>query len=165
MSNAPIEGNCNPLSVFLRRSVMTKQIKKESKRCECVVCDYQACLVRQLLLSAARNTRLSSNISTQNEIKKKKTAKSAPNVRAVLQKGNLDIIKQEMERVQITILGNSEVRLQSAGKITSETIEIFYVGGAENERGVACNRPRYGRNSQRISEIGALFLEFAGNPS
>ncbi|GFN91316.1 reverse transcriptase [Plakobranchus ocellatus] len=58
------------------------------------------------------------------------------NVRTMLQKGKLDNIKLEMERMKIDILGLSEVRWQGAGVITSGNYKIFYSGGTTHERGV-----------------------------
>ncbi|GFO36777.1 craniofacial development protein 2-like protein [Plakobranchus ocellatus] len=58
------------------------------------------------------------------------------NVRTMLQKGKLDNIKLEMERMKINILGLSEVRWQGAGVITSGNYKIFYSGGTTHERGV-----------------------------
>ncbi|GFN81560.1 craniofacial development protein 2-like [Plakobranchus ocellatus] len=65
------------------------------------------------------------------------TTKTATwNVRTMLQKGKLDNIKREMERMKINILGLSEVRWQGAGVITSGNYKIFYSGGTTHERGV-----------------------------
>ncbi|GFO12462.1 craniofacial development protein 2-like protein [Plakobranchus ocellatus] len=58
------------------------------------------------------------------------------NIRTLLQKGKLENIKQEMERMKLTILGLSEVRWKEAGKITSGGHEIIYSGGTESEKGV-----------------------------
>ncbi|GFO47125.1 craniofacial development protein 2-like protein [Plakobranchus ocellatus] len=58
------------------------------------------------------------------------------NIRTLLQKGKLENIKQEMERMKLNILGLSEVRRKEAGKITSGGHEIIYSGGTESEKGV-----------------------------
>ncbi|GFN77569.1 craniofacial development protein 2-like [Plakobranchus ocellatus] len=58
------------------------------------------------------------------------------NIRTLLQKGKLENIKQEMERMKLNILGLSEVRWKEAGKITSGGHEIIYSGGTESEKGV-----------------------------
>ncbi|GFO30004.1 POU domain protein [Plakobranchus ocellatus] len=58
------------------------------------------------------------------------------NIRTLLQKGKLENIKQEMERMKFDILGLSEVRWKGAGKITSGGHEIIYSGGTESEKGV-----------------------------
>ncbi|GFO05913.1 craniofacial development protein 2 [Plakobranchus ocellatus] len=58
------------------------------------------------------------------------------NIRTLLQKGKLENIKQEMERMKLNILGLSEVRWKGAGKITSGGHEIIYSGGTESETGV-----------------------------
>ncbi|GFN97051.1 craniofacial development protein 2-like [Plakobranchus ocellatus] len=58
------------------------------------------------------------------------------NIRTLLQKGKLENIKQEMERMKLNILGLSEVRWKGAGKITSGGHEIIYSGGTESDKGV-----------------------------
>ncbi|GFN81070.1 craniofacial development protein 2-like protein [Plakobranchus ocellatus] len=57
------------------------------------------------------------------------------NVRTMLQKGKLDNIKKEMERLKMNILGVSEVRWSGAGKIKSGKYEMYY-SSAEHQRGV-----------------------------
>ncbi|GFO35620.1 craniofacial development protein 2 [Plakobranchus ocellatus] len=57
-------------------------------------------------------------------------------IRTLLQKGKLENIKQEMERMKLNILGLSEVRWKGAGKITSGGHEIIYSGGTESEKGI-----------------------------
>ncbi|GFO16672.1 craniofacial development protein 2-like protein [Plakobranchus ocellatus] len=57
------------------------------------------------------------------------------NIRTLLQKGKLENIKQEMERMKLNILGLSEVRWKGAGKITSGGHEIIYSGWTESEKG------------------------------
>ncbi|GFO29451.1 craniofacial development protein 2-like [Plakobranchus ocellatus] len=57
------------------------------------------------------------------------------NIRTLLQKGKLENIKQQMERMKLNILGLSEVRWKGAGKITGGH-EIIYSGGTESEKGV-----------------------------
>ncbi|GFO35656.1 craniofacial development protein 2-like [Plakobranchus ocellatus] len=57
-------------------------------------------------------------------------------IRTLLQKGKLENIKKEMERMKLNILGLSEVRWKGAGKITSGGHEIIYSGGTESEKGV-----------------------------
>ena len=51
------------------------------------------------------------------------------NVRSLLQKGKLDNIKQEMERLKINILGLSEVRWKGAGETTTWKSKFYYSGG------------------------------------
>ena len=51
-------------------------------------------------------------------------------------KGKLDNIKKEMERLNISILGLSEVRWEGAGTIKSGKHNIIYSGGDRAERGV-----------------------------
>ncbi|GFO31383.1 RNA-directed DNA polymerase from mobile element jockey-like [Plakobranchus ocellatus] len=57
------------------------------------------------------------------------------NTRTLLQKGKLENIKQEVERMKLNILGLSEVRWKGARKITSGGHEIIYSGGTESEKG------------------------------
>ena len=47
------------------------------------------------------------------------------------------MLQKETQKMKISILGISEVRWQSAGKITSGRFEIFYSGGTEDKRGIA----------------------------
>ncbi|GFN73976.1 RNA-directed DNA polymerase from mobile element jockey-like [Plakobranchus ocellatus] len=69
-------------------------------------------------------------------LKKDKLNIATWNIRTLLQKGKLENIKQEMERMKLNILGLSEVRWKGAGKITSGGHEIIYSGGTESEKGV-----------------------------
>ena len=50
--------------------------------------------------------------------------------------GKLDNIKQEMERLNISILGLSEVRWKGADRIKSGKHNIIYSGGDKREQGV-----------------------------
>ena len=59
------------------------------------------------------------------------------NVRTMLQKGKLDNIKKEMERMNVNIMGLCEVRWRGAGTIMSDTYKIIYSGGDKHESGVA----------------------------
>ena len=54
----------------------------------------------------------------------------------MFEKGKLDNMKREMERVNINILGVSEVRWTGAGLITSDKHTIIYSGGEKHEKGV-----------------------------
>jgi len=58
------------------------------------------------------------------------------NVRTMLQKGKLENLKQEMERMNLNILGLSEVRWKGAGCITSDNYIILYSGGDQHQKGV-----------------------------
>ena len=48
-------------------------------------------------------------------------------------KGKLDKIKKEMERLNISIFGLSEVRWEGAGRIKSGKHNIIYSGGDKRE--------------------------------
>ena len=58
------------------------------------------------------------------------------NVRTMFQKGKLDNIKNEMERMKINALGLSEVRWLGAGSFTTDNFLLLYSGGDKHERGV-----------------------------
>ena len=58
------------------------------------------------------------------------------NVRTMHQNGKLDNILQEIERMQIDILGISEMRWTGAGRNTHKGYSIIYSGGQHHERGV-----------------------------
>ena len=53
-----------------------------------------------------------------------------------VEKRKLDNIKKEMERLNISILGLSEVRWEGTGRIKSGKHSIIYSGGDKRERGV-----------------------------
>ena len=82
----------------------------------------------------------------------------------MLQKKNVDSIKQEMKWMKINNLGMSKVRWQGAGKITS--FEIFYSGSTEQESEVAIVLDNeMGKNSKDFWPLSgrALLLKIAGN--
>ena len=58
------------------------------------------------------------------------------NIRTLLQKGKLDNLKQEMERMNLNILELSEVRWKGAGHITSDNYTFLYSEGDQHQRGV-----------------------------
>ncbi|GFO22294.1 craniofacial development protein 2-like [Plakobranchus ocellatus] len=58
------------------------------------------------------------------------------NVRTMLQKGKLDNIKREMDRLKINIMGISQVRWKGAGVINSDSHKLIYSGRNDHERGV-----------------------------
>ena len=45
-----------------------------------------------------------------------------------MQQGKLEIIKQEMERVSLTILGIGELRWTGMGFFLSDNVKVFYTG-------------------------------------
>ena len=51
------------------------------------------------------------------------------NVQTMLQKGKLQNVIQEMKRMNINILGLSEMRWKGAGCITSDGYKVLYSGG------------------------------------
>ena len=58
------------------------------------------------------------------------------NVRTLYQKGKLDNVVQEMNRMRINILGISETRWTGSGEFTVEKHKMIYSGGIRHERGV-----------------------------
>ena len=58
------------------------------------------------------------------------------NVRTLLQKGKLDNVDQEMDRMKLNILGLAEVRWKGAGSIKVGSKTLIYSGGDNHERGV-----------------------------
>ncbi|GFO45128.1 craniofacial development protein 2-like [Plakobranchus ocellatus] len=68
-----------------------------------------------------------------------KTSKIATwNVRTLHQKGKLENVVKEMERMTLNIVGLAEVRWTGAGsmKLGSKTLHVIYSGGHTHERGV-----------------------------
>ena len=59
------------------------------------------------------------------------------NIRTMLQKGKLENIKAEMKRLQINILGLSEVRWKGAGMFSTDGFTLIYSGGEQHKNGVA----------------------------
>ena len=58
------------------------------------------------------------------------------NVRTLYQKGKLNNVVQEMNRMRINILGISETRWTGSGEFTVEKHKMIYSGGIRHERGV-----------------------------
>ena len=58
------------------------------------------------------------------------------NVRTLFQKGKLDNVIQEMQRLQINLLGLCEVRWTGAGKVVTNNTTLVYSGGGKHEYGV-----------------------------
>ncbi|XP_063598711.1 craniofacial development protein 2-like [Penaeus indicus] len=58
------------------------------------------------------------------------------NARTMNKAGKLEIIKEEMNRLHINIMGISEMRWTGAGAISSENHKIIYSGCEQHERGV-----------------------------
>ena len=89
------------------------------------------------------------------------------NIRSLLQKGKLDNIKQEMERLKINILGLSEVRWKGAGETTTGESKFYYSGGEDHERGVGIILDEEASKSVKgywaVSDR-VLLLKIAGKP-
>jgi hypothetical protein len=58
------------------------------------------------------------------------------NVRTMLRKGKLENLKREMIKLEINILGISEVRWKEGGDFVSDGFRVIYAGGMESQRGV-----------------------------
>ena len=58
------------------------------------------------------------------------------NVRTMFQKGKLDNVKHEMEKLKLNVLGLSEVRWIGAGSFTTDNFITIYSGGDQHEKGV-----------------------------
>ena len=58
------------------------------------------------------------------------------NVRTLSQAGKLANLRQEMERLKISVLGVSEVRWPGSGEVQYEKSKFIYSGGDKRERGV-----------------------------
>ena len=71
-------------------------------------------------------------INTRNKILKIATW----NVRSLNQLGKLDNVSQEMERLELNILGLAEVRWKGAGTIKVDKKTLVYSGGNTHERGI-----------------------------
>ena len=54
----------------------------------------------------------------------------------MFQKGKLDNVKHEMERLKLNVLGLSEVRWIGARSFTTDNFTIIYSGGDQHEKGV-----------------------------
>ena len=54
----------------------------------------------------------------------------------MMQRGKVENVKQEMKRMEINILGLSEMRWNGAGCVTSGGYKILYSGGKHHFRGV-----------------------------
>ncbi|CAF1561697.1 unnamed protein product [Adineta ricciae] len=58
------------------------------------------------------------------------------NVRTMFQKGKLENVKKEMKRLQLNVLGLSEVRWTGAASFATGDYTLVYSGGDQHERGV-----------------------------
>ena len=59
------------------------------------------------------------------------------NVKTLYQCGKLENVRREMRRLKINILGLSEVRWTSCGRLIEEGEQMIYSGGSKHENGVA----------------------------
>ena len=63
-------------------------------------------------------------------------------VRTLFQYGKLENLKQEMNRLQLNILGICETRWTDAGSFRSDKFTIIYSGGMKHEKGVGILRDK-----------------------
>ena len=95
--------------------------------------DCQTATVAQTQISRQRKTR-KKNLRKR---WKKKTLKIGTwNVRTLHQKGKLDDVIQEMNRMKISILGLAEMRWKDSGKIKKNGYTIIYSGNENHFNGV-----------------------------
>lgn len=59
------------------------------------------------------------------------------NARTMLKKGKLENVKLEMRKMNVNILGLSEVRWKDGGDFMSDDFQVSYAGGSDSQRGVA----------------------------
>ena len=89
------------------------------------------------------------------------------NVRALFQCGKLENLKQEMNRLQLNILGICETRWTDAGSFRSDKFTIIYSGGMKHEKGVGILIDKNVSNSilgyWAISDR-ILFVKLKGHP-
>ena len=68
---------------------------------------------------------------------KKKPLKIATwNVRTLNQDGKLENVIQEMDRMNLNVLGLAEVRWKGAGSVIVDNKTMIYSGGKKHEKGV-----------------------------
>ena len=58
------------------------------------------------------------------------------NVRTMFQKGKLENVKKEVERLKLNVLGLSEIRWKGAGSFITDSFTIIYSGRDQHEKGV-----------------------------
>ena len=89
------------------------------------------------------------------------------NVKTLFQCGKLDNVRREMKRLKINILGLSEVRWTSCGRLNEEGEEMIYSGGSKHENGVAILLDKETTKSLlgfcQISER-VMIVKLKGNP-
>ena len=73
------------------------------------------------------------------------------NARTMMRKGKLENVKLEMKRMNLNILGLSEVRWKEGGDFMSDGMRVIYAGGNENQRGVAVILD--GETAKRVTKI------------
>ena len=84
-----------------------------------------------LITQGALDRHQAIEFNTRNQIKI-----STWNVRSLYQKGKLENVKLEMERLKVQILGISETRWTKSGSVKTEDYTMYYSGGDDHEHGV-----------------------------
>ena len=84
-----------------------------------------------LITQGALDRHQATEFNTRNQIKI-----STRNVRSLCQKGKLENVKLEMERLKVQILGISETRWTKSGSFKTEDYTMYYSGGDDHERRV-----------------------------
>eukprot|EP00794_Sanderia_malayensis_P018471 gene18471-20322_t len=128
----PTEGNGIPLLYFLPRKIMEKHYSRNNEngvngsssyRGSSSGKDHYARQVAPDRRQATVSNKFVIRISTWN-------------VRTMYQSGKLEIVKLEMERLKINILGVCETRWKHTGDFQSDNYRIIYSGGERHEHGV-----------------------------
>ena len=88
-------------------------------------------------LTARRHHGCPNNVPTKVRENLQKMRIGTWNVRSMLEKGKLENIKREMDRMRVSILGLSEVRWKGRGDFVSDGYRVIYSCGEESQRGVA----------------------------
>ena len=89
---------------------------------------------------------------------KKKIKITTWNVRIMNARGKLENVKREMERLNVNILGISEMRWKGAGRIPTDKNELIYSGGRIHERGVGLILDK--ETSKSIKDSGESWTKF-----
>ena len=85
-----------------------------------------------------------------------------------MNQGKLDVVKQEMARVNIKILGNSKVKWTGMGKFNSDDHYIYYCGEESIRRNGAAilvnNRMQNALRGCNLKNGGMISVHFQGQP-
>ena len=89
---------------------------------------------------------------SHSDLKKRKILRIGTwNARTMRRKDKLENVKLEMKRMNLNILGVSEVRWKGDGDYMSDDVRVIYAGGEESQRGVAVILDK--ETSKRVTKI------------